>query len=67
MKKQKNVKFINVHHESVLWDADAFVYVDKATNVQYLAIKHDRGVGITLMVDQNGKPLLYQPTDENDS
>ena len=45
------------------------IFVDSATGVQYLwhASKvFNAGMGgLTVMLDQNGKPLLYQPPTEN--
>lgn len=35
------------------------IYYDKETKVQYLEKTIDKGCGLTVMVDQEGKPLLY--------
>lgn len=35
------------------------IYYDKETKVQYLEKTMDKGCGLTVMVDQEGKPLLY--------
>lgn len=37
------------------------VFVDRATGVQYLSDQVFHGNGLTILVDQNGKPLLYSP------
>lgn len=36
------------------------IYYDKETKVQYLEKTIDKGCGLTVMVDQEGKPLLYE-------
>lgn len=39
---------------------DGWIYVDKETKVQYLFIKRYNAGGLTILVDENGKPLLYE-------
>ena len=51
-------RFIQVYHV-ISGDEDLIIYVDKETKVQYLAIDMYYGGGITIMLDENGKPLLY--------
>lgn len=36
------------------------IYYDKETKVQYLEKSVYKGGGITVLVDQEGKPLLYE-------
>ena len=36
------------------------IYYDKETKVQYLEKIIDKGCGLTVMIDQEGKPLLYK-------
>lgn len=36
------------------------IYYDKETKVMYLATQIYRGGGLTVLVDKNGKPLLYE-------
>ena len=36
------------------------IYYDKETKVQYLEKIIDKGCGLTVMIDQEGKPLLYE-------
>lgn len=38
----------------------ASIYVDKQTRVMYLFVKVGYGAGLTVMLDENGKPLLYE-------
>ena len=39
------------------------VLVDRTTGVQYILHSWGNTAGLTILVDQNGKPLLYQPTE----
>lgn len=36
------------------------IYVHKDTKVMYLFVKRGYGAGLCVMVDENGKPLLWQ-------
>lgn len=47
-----------MHHYYV--DRGCAVYVDSVTGVCYLWKKDGYGGGITVMVDANGKPLIYK-------
>ena len=38
---------------------NGYIFVDKQTKVQYLYIKEDYSGGLTVLVDTDGKPLLY--------
>lgn len=48
-------RFILVHNEGHLK-----IYCDKKTKVMYLVKSIYKGGGITLLVDADGKPLLYE-------
>ena len=37
-----------------------FILVDKETRVMYLFVKYGYGAGLTVMVDEEGKPMLYE-------
>lgn len=37
---------------------------DKETKVMYMFIKSGYGAGLTVMLDENGKPLLYDEANE---
>ena len=50
-----NDRFILVQDEY-----DLEIYCDKKTKVMYLVKSVYRGGGITLLVDADGKPLLYE-------
>lgn len=59
MAKRNNGRFIEIHDESIKRHHISII-IDRVTGVQYLSNKYDRGVGVTVLVDQNGKPLLYE-------
>lgn len=48
-------RFILIHNED-----DFKIYCDKKTKVMYLVKSVYKGGGITLLVDADGKPLLYE-------
>lgn len=39
---------------------NGWIYVDKQTKVQYLFVKRANAGGLTILVDSDGKPLLYE-------
>jgi hypothetical protein len=39
---------------------NGWIYVDKQTKVQYLFVKRQNAGGLTILVDEDGKPLLWQ-------
>ena len=41
-------------------DDGYFILVDKETRVMYLFAKYGYGAGLTVMVDEEGKPMLYE-------
>lgn len=38
---------------------DATVYADKETGVMYLALNGDRRLGVTVLLNSDGTPMLY--------
>ena len=38
----------------------SYIYVHKETKVMYLFVKNGSGAGLVVMLDENGKPLLWQ-------
>lgn len=40
------------------------IYVDKETRVQYLFVREGYGGGLTVLVDADGKPILYEGSFE---
>lgn len=52
-----NNRFVQVYQQI---GKDAFrIYYDKKTKVMYLVVDVYKGGGITVLVDAEGKPLLY--------
>lgn len=39
---------------------NGWIYVDKETKAQYLFVKRGNGGGLTVLVDAEGNPLLYE-------
>ena len=50
---ENNGRFIVKEHKGV-----STILVDKETGVNYLLVKIDYGVGLTVMVDADGKPII---------
>lgn len=54
----------NVHSEDDRFmkidSINGWIYVDKETKVQYLFVKRGNGSGLTVLVDSEGNPLLYE-------
>lgn len=44
-----------------------YIYVDLETGVMYLFVKNSYGAGLTVMVDAEGKPLIYTEDTDNES
>ena len=54
----ENERFIRIYNQS---SKDSFrIYYDKETKVMYLISNIYKGRGITVLVDADGKPLLYE-------
>lgn len=54
----ENERFIRIYNQS---SKDSFrIYYDKETKVMYLISNIYKGGGITVLVDADGKPLLYE-------
>ena len=54
----ENERFIQIYNQ---YSKDGFrIYYDKETKVMYLISDIYKGGGITVLVDQEGKPLLYE-------
>lgn len=53
-----NERFIQIYDQ---FSKDGFrIYYDKKTKVMYLISDIYKGGGITVLVDRDGKPLLYE-------
>ena len=57
---KKSDKFKIIHEERDGWNTELMVLVEKGTGVQYLFCNKGYGGGMSVMVDKDGKPLLYQ-------
>ncbi len=54
----ENERFIQIYKQSSV--SDRFrIYYDKETKVMYLITDIYKGGGITVLVDKDGKPLIY--------
>ena len=54
----ENERFIQIYNQSSMND-DFRIYYDKKTKVMYLILDIYKGGGITVLVDKDGKPLIY--------
>lgn len=54
----ENERFIQIYNQSSMNDGFRIFY-DKETKVMYLISDIYKGGGITVLVDKDGKPLLY--------
>ena len=54
----ENGRFIQIYNQSSMNDSFR-IYYDKETKVMYLISDIYKGGGITVLVDKDGKPLLY--------
>ena len=48
-------RFIKIYREG-----DLDIYYDKETKVQYMLVNNGYGAAMTVLIDSDGKPLLYQ-------
>ena len=55
----ENGRFIQIYNQSSMNDGFR-IYYDKETKVMYLISDIYKGGGITVLVDKDGKPLLYE-------
>ena len=61
----KDKRFTKVYAQGALGGLE--IWVDTETSVQYLFIQSGYGGGLTVLVDQEGKPLLYKPDRQKSS
>lgn len=54
----ENGRFIQIYNQSSMNDSFR-IYYDKETKVMYLISDIYKGGGITVLVDKDGKPLIY--------
>lgn len=53
-------RFERVYYQSDDIPGYIHVYVDTETGVMYLFVKDGYGGGLTVMVDENGKPMIWE-------
>lgn len=56
-------RFIKSYYDD---NTDSFIIVDRETNIQYLVVYKLNGLGVCVLVDAEGKPLLYEVGGMND-
>ena len=61
----KDKRFTKVYAQGALGGLE--IYVDTETSVQYLFAQSGYAGGLTVLVDQEGKPLLYKPDRQKTS
>ena len=61
----KDKRFTKVYAQGALGGLE--IWVDTETSVQYLFRLSGYGGGMTVLVDQEGKPLLYKPDRQKSS
>ncbi|MBQ3724590.1 MAG: xylan 1,4-beta-xylosidase [Oscillospiraceae bacterium] len=61
----RDKRFTKVYAQGALGGLE--IFVDTETSVQYLFIQSGYGGGLTVLVDQEGKPLLYKPDRQKSS
>ena len=52
-------RFIKIYTQSSSENGIFNIYYDKTTRIMYLCSNIYKGGGMTVLVDQDGKPLLY--------
>ena len=63
MAKKKDARFTKVLEEGCLLGGSE-IWVDTQTGVQYLLHYNGTAAGLTVLVDAEGKPLLYRRTPD---
>ena len=61
----KDKRFTKVYAQGAMGGLE--IWVDTETSVQYLFRLSGYGGGMTVLVDQEGKPLLYKPDRQKSS
>lgn len=61
-RKEQKERFEKVYEQGFL--ATMEIWVDTQTGVQYLAHTAGSGVAMTVLVDGEGRPMLYRRTPE---
>ena len=61
----KDKRFVKVYSQS--YPGVLEIWVDTETSVQYAYTRSASVCGLTVLVDQEGKPLLYKPDRQKSS
>ncbi|MCD7920630.1 MAG: DUF6440 family protein [Clostridiales bacterium] len=64
---KKEKRFDRVYKEGSDWATEVNILVDKTTRIQYLVVKSGYGMGVTPLLDSEGKPLLWRPEPKEPS
>ncbi len=64
---KKEKRFERVYKEGSDLSTEVNVLVDKTTRIQYLLVKSGYGMGVTPLLDSEGKPLLWRPEPKEPS
>ncbi|MCD8160052.1 MAG: DUF6440 family protein [Clostridiales bacterium] len=64
---KKEKRFERVYKEGSELSNEVSILVDKTTRIQYLLVKSGYGMGVTPLLDGEGKPLLWRPTPQEPS
>ncbi|MCD7856756.1 MAG: DUF6440 family protein [Clostridiales bacterium] len=64
---KKEKRFERVYKEGSDLSTEVNVLVDKSTRIQYLLVKSGYGMGVTPLLDSEGKPLLWRPEPKEPS
>ena len=59
---KKEVRFHVVSAGDDAFLADAQIWIDKKTGVNYLFVQNGSGGGLTVLVDAMGKPIITPPS-----
>lgn len=59
-KEENRARFVVLDSEWIDTNSYAKIVVDKETGVMYFMLDISRGGGITVMVDADGKPLIWE-------
>lgn len=53
-------RFMEIRTNDDMLGCYTYIYVDNETGVMYLFVKDGYGGGLTVMVDKDGKPLIWE-------
>lgn len=59
-RKEEANRFLRVSKQDFGGYGDIFILVDTETGVMYTIANVGSGAGLTVMVDENGKPLIWE-------